>query len=64
MPGSIDFATRVAKILARKTGKPAYVGCSVIFGSGGVEEEVEAMKVVVEGIMKALDDGKGVNGIH
>lgn len=59
VPGSIDFATRVAKILAKRTGKPAYVGCSAVFGEGGVEEEMGGVKAAIEGIMKMLDEGKG-----
>lgn len=58
LPGSIDLATRVAKILARRTGKPAYVGCSAVFGSHGIEEEIAGVRAAVEGIMKTLDEGK------
>lgn len=56
--GSIDFATRVAKILARRTGKPAYVGCSAVFGSLVIEEEMAAVKAAVDGVMGVLDEGK------
>lgn len=46
-----DFATRLAKLLARKTGKPAYVGNSVAFGEaaggGNVEEEMQGFRKVV-----------------
>lgn len=59
VPGSIDFATRVAKILSRRTRKPTYVGCSAIFGNFGIEEEMEGVRVAVEEIMKYLDQGKG-----
>ena len=51
VPGSIDFATRVAKALARKTGIPAYIGCSVEFSGATVEEEVDAVRVALEGLM-------------
>ncbi|MCJ1358994.1 MAG: hypothetical protein MMC33_008994 [Icmadophila ericetorum] len=62
VPHSIDFATRVAKILARKTGKPTYVGCSVNLGIGVmVEEEIEAVKKSVEGVMEEISGG--VNGV-
>ena len=57
VPGSIDFATRVAKILARRTGKPAYVGCSAVFGNYGIEEEMAGVRAVVEGVMGVLDEG-------
>ncbi|MCJ1231236.1 hypothetical protein MMC12_007913 [Toensbergia leucococca] len=56
VPGSIDFATRVAKILARKTGNPAYVGCSVVFGGATVEEEIQGVKVAVDTIIKAIEE--------
>ena len=54
IPGSIDFATRVAKIIAKRTGKPAYVSSSVVFGSFGIEEEMAGLKAAVEGIMSIV----------
>jgi len=52
---SIEFTTRIAKLLARKTGKPVYVGNSISFASAGmggtVEEEMEGFKTVVEVVM-------------
>ncbi|KAI0881116.1 uncharacterized protein GGS22DRAFT_75914 [Annulohypoxylon maeteangense] len=49
---TIEFTTRLAKILAKKTQMPVYVGNSVSFantGLGGtVEEEMEALKRIVE----------------
>ena len=54
VPSSIDFATRVAKILARKTGKPTYVGCSATFGGATVEEEIEGVKAAIEAILNDL----------
>ncbi|KAL6720497.1 hypothetical protein ACLMJK_002421 [Lecanora helva] len=54
VPSSIDFATRVAKILAKRTEKPTYVSCSAVFGNYNLEEEMAAVKVAVENIMKAL----------
>lgn len=55
LPSSLDFATRLAKVLARKTGKGAYVGSSVSFadsGMGGtVEEEMEGFRRVVETVV-------------
>lgn len=56
VPGSIDFATRVAKTLARRTGKPAYVGCSAVFGNYGIEEEMAGVKAAIEGIMSTLGE--------
>ena len=58
-------------MLARKTGKPVYVGNSVSFASTGlggtVEEEIEGfkkvVKVVMEEVEKASSGGeKLVNG--
>lgn len=58
-PGTIDFTTRLAKLLARKLQKPVYVGNSMSFASAGmggtVEEEMEGFKRVVEVIMKLLE---------
>lgn len=51
------MATRLAKILARRTGKPAYVGCSAVFGNH-IEEEIAGVRAAVEGIMKTLDEKK------
>jgi hypothetical protein len=52
---SVEFTTRLARLLARKTGKPVYVGNSISFantGMGGtVEEEMEGFKKVVEVVM-------------
>ncbi|CAG8975925.1 hypothetical protein HYALB_00007054 [Hymenoscyphus albidus] len=53
---SVDFTTRIAKLLARKTERPVYVGNSITFagaGMGGtVEEEMEGFKKVVEVVME------------
>lgn len=55
---SIDFATRLAKVLARKTGKGIYVGNSASFvgtvNGGTVEEEVNAFRNVVHLVMDRL----------
>ncbi|MCJ1232513.1 hypothetical protein MMC14_000466 [Varicellaria rhodocarpa] len=63
---SVDFATRVAKIIARKTEKPAYVGCSVSFTGAVVEEEIEGVRTAIDTIMSELemiDDLPKTNGI-
>lgn len=56
---TIEFTTRLAKLLARKTAKPVYVGNSISFASAGmggtVEEEMEGFKKVVEVVMEAVD---------
>ncbi|KAI1768687.1 hypothetical protein GGR53DRAFT_347292 [Hypoxylon sp. FL1150] len=58
---TLEFTTRLAKILAKKTQMPVYVGNSISFantGLGGtVEEEMEAFKKVVE---VTLDKLQGV----
>jgi Proteasome assembly chaperone 4 len=52
---SVEFTTRLAKLLARKTERPVYVGNSISFESAGmggtVEEEIEGFKRVVEVVM-------------
>ncbi|KAI8964886.1 hypothetical protein F5Y11DRAFT_345086 [Daldinia sp. FL1419] len=70
---TLEFTTRLAKILAKKTQMPVYVGNSISFAStglgGAVEEEMEALKRIVEvslnrlqGVIKspdALPNGTG-----
>ncbi|CAN9469907.1 unnamed protein product [Alternaria alternata] len=60
--GTLDFTTRLSKVLARKTGKPVYVGNSSSFASAGmggtVEEEMEAFRRVVEVVMGLLKSEK------
>ena len=65
----MEFTTRLAKLLARKVGKPVYVGNSISFASAGmggtVEEEMEGFKKVVEVIMEEVQKNGGqrtVNG--
>ncbi|KAN0115066.1 hypothetical protein V8E51_004610 [Hyaloscypha variabilis] len=66
---SIEFTTRLARLLARKIAKPVYVGNSISFASAGlggtVEEEMEGFKKVVEVIMDEVRKSEGqelVNG--
>ncbi|KAF2683554.1 hypothetical protein K458DRAFT_304372 [Lentithecium fluviatile CBS 122367] len=60
--GTLDFTTRLAKVLARKLGKPVYVGNSSSFASAGmggtVEEEMEGFRRVVEVVVGLLDKEK------
>ncbi|KAI3321754.1 hypothetical protein HD806DRAFT_501865 [Xylariaceae sp. AK1471] len=48
---TLEFTTRLAKILAKKTKMPVYVGNSISFANTGLggtmEEEMEAFKQVV-----------------
>jgi len=61
---TLDFTTRLSKVLARKTGKPVYVGNSISFASAGmggtVEEEMEGFKRVVEVVTGLLKPERGV----
>ncbi|KAF1844402.1 uncharacterized protein K460DRAFT_290061 [Cucurbitaria berberidis CBS 394.84] len=60
--GTLDFTTRLSKVLARKAGKPVYVGNSTSFASAGmggtVEEEMEGFRRVVEVVMGLLEKEK------
>jgi hypothetical protein len=62
--GTLDFTTRLSKLLARKTGKPVYVGNSTSFSSAGmggtVEEEMEGFRRVVEVVMGLLNKEQAV----
>ncbi|KAM7208830.1 hypothetical protein V8F20_000993 [Naviculisporaceae sp. PSN 640] len=55
---TIEFTTRMAKLIARKTRLPAYVGNSISFASTGlggtVEEEMEAFKQVAGLVLSNL----------
>ncbi|KAF3042808.1 hypothetical protein E8E11_007657 [Didymella keratinophila] len=56
---TLDFTTRLSKLLARRTSKPIYVSSSMSFvnaGMGGtVEEEMEGFKRVVQVVMSLLN---------
>jgi hypothetical protein len=63
-PDTIEYATRLAKILARRLGIPVYVGCSVRVEGWTVEEEMEGLSVVVGKVVEVVEkerakDGKG-----
>ncbi|KAL1963667.1 hypothetical protein VTN77DRAFT_7988 [Rasamsonia byssochlamydoides] len=53
-PGSIDYATRTAKILARRMGIPVYVGCNIdpVATGSTAEEEMEGFSKIVDVIME------------
>ncbi|KAJ5704154.1 hypothetical protein N7493_011292 [Penicillium malachiteum] len=55
-PASIEYTTRVAKILARRTSKPIYVGCSIDPNGLGltVEEEMEGLTQIVNVIAEKI----------
>ncbi|KAI9372418.1 hypothetical protein BJX61DRAFT_448888 [Aspergillus egyptiacus] len=50
---SEEYATRIAKILARRMGVPVYVGCSIDPNALGLmaEEEMEGVKRIVDVVM-------------
>lgn len=56
---SIDFATRLAKAVAKRAKKPAYVGSSVTFsstgGGGDIEEEIAGFKRIVEVVLQGVE---------
>ncbi|KAF2229711.1 hypothetical protein EV356DRAFT_455308 [Viridothelium virens] len=49
---TLDFTTRLSKVLAKRTNKPVYVGNSISFAGAGlggtVEEEMDGFKRVVD----------------
>ena len=54
-----DFATRMAKIVAKRAGKPAYVGNSTSFVGtamgGAAEEEMDGLSRCVEVVMREVE---------
>ena len=54
LPSSLDFTTRLAKLLARRTARPSYVGSSInlsnAVGGGTVDEEMEAFRAIVDAV--------------
>ncbi|RDL40431.1 ARM repeat-containing protein [Venustampulla echinocandica] len=59
---TLEFTTRLAKLLAQRTQKPVYVGNSISFadtGMGGtVEEEMEGFRKVVEVVTDEVKKSK------
>ncbi|KAI8713322.1 hypothetical protein NCS52_01276200 [Fusarium sp. LHS14.1] len=58
---SVEFTTRLSKLLARRTQLPVYVSNSMSFadaGMGGtIEEEMEAFKTIVQIVLEKLQPG-------
>lgn len=52
---NIDYAHRVAKILALRMDIPVYVGCSIQFSGLMVEEEIESFTMLMKVIMNEWD---------
>ncbi|KAF3397862.1 hypothetical protein F1880_006055 [Penicillium rolfsii] len=59
-PSSIEYTTRVAKILARRLRQPVYVGCSIDPNGLGqtVEEEMEGLTLIVNLIVEKYEAQK------
>ncbi|KAJ5359190.1 uncharacterized protein N7496_011603 [Penicillium cataractarum] len=59
-PSSIEYTTRVAKILARRVRQPVYVGCSIDPNGLGqtVEEEMEGLTLIVNLIVEKYEAQK------
>jgi len=60
---TLDFTQRLAKLLARKTGRACYVGNSASFRDsvqgGTVEEEMEAFGAIVKVVMGEIGKAEG-----
>jgi hypothetical protein len=58
LESTIEFTTRLARLLARKTQLPVYVSNSMKLDSAGmggtVEEEMEAFKNIVQATLEKL----------
>ncbi|EAA32231.1 hypothetical protein GE21DRAFT_7253 [Neurospora crassa] len=66
---TLEFTTRLAKLITRRTQLPTYVGNSVSFASAGlggtVEEEMEAFKQVAELVLSKLEFANATpNGVQ
>ena len=48
---TIDYAHRIAKILARRMNIPVYVGCSLKFPGLLVDEEMQSLTELIKVIM-------------
>jgi hypothetical protein len=59
-PSSIEYTTRVARILARRMRQPVYVGCSIDPSGLGqtVEEEMEGLTHIVNLIVEKYEAQK------
>ena len=66
---TLEFTTRLAKLITRRTQLPTYVGNSVSFANAGlggtVEEEMEAFKQVAELVLSKLKSANATpNGVQ
>ncbi|GJC88728.1 hypothetical protein ColLi_11566 [Colletotrichum liriopes] len=65
---TLEFTTRMAKLLAKRANIPVYVGCSVSLGGSAmglsVEEEMEAFRAIVDVVTEKLKGGQAaINGV-
>ena len=64
----VDFASRVAKVLTKRLGKPVYVGWSGELGGvgGQMDEEMEGLRRAIEALVDVLSyteaESRDVNG--
>jgi Proteasome assembly chaperone 4 len=58
VPGNIDYATRIARVLVRRMNMPVYVGCSIDTMGSTIEEETEGFAKIVEAIMEEFQRRK------
>ncbi|KAK7438274.1 hypothetical protein Landi51_11732 [Colletotrichum acutatum] len=63
---TLEFTTRMAKLLAKRANMPVYVGCSINLGGAAmslsVEEEMEAFRAIVDVVTAKLKGEPLVNG--
>ncbi|KAK1529450.1 hypothetical protein CPAR01_11762 [Colletotrichum paranaense] len=63
---TLEFTTRMAKLLAKRANMPVYVGCSINLGGAAmslsVEEEMEAFRAIVDVVTAKLKGEPVVNG--
>ncbi|KAF7593288.1 hypothetical protein BBP40_011747 [Aspergillus hancockii] len=59
-PASVEYTTRIAKVLARRMRIPVYVGCSIDPTALGqtVEEEMEGLTKIVDVIIKRWEESR------
>lgn len=66
LPGTLDFATRMAKLLVRKTGRACYVSWSGDLSGavegGNVHEEMAAFRAVVATVVEEVGKAGGGQG--
>ena len=62
VPTYLDFATRLAKVLARRTKRGVHVGSSASFAAaaegGTVEEEMDGFRRIVEIVVEEVEKAK------